>query len=115
MITPTTTEATAATIGEAHIKGLVDAIDALAARAARVEAASRARGWGFSEGEPSVYRGGSTIDEILDLRNLAEAGCLQGSLDACERFLADVSRRPGIVTCGEIQRFCAEIRAIATS
>lgn len=115
MITPTTTEATAATIGEAHIKGLVDAIDALAARAARVEAASRARGWGFSEGEQSVYSGGSIIDEILDLRNLAEAGCLQGSLDACERFLADVSRRPGIVTCGEIQRFCAEIRAIATS
>lgn len=98
-----------------HIEALVDAVDELAAKATRIEAASRARGWGFSEGESAVYRGGSTIDEILDLRNIAQAGCLEGSLNVCERFLTDVAGRPGIVTCGEIQRFCAELRSIATS
>jgi hypothetical protein len=98
-----------------HTETLVDAVDNLAAKAARIEAASRARGWGFSEGESAVYRGGSTIDEILDLRNIAQAGCLDGSLSVCERFLTDIAGRPGIVTCEEIQRFCAEVRIIATS
>lgn len=98
-----------------HIDMLVDAVDALAAKATRIEAASRDRGWGFGEGESAVYRGSATIDEILDLHNIAQAGCLEGSLEVCERFLTDVSRRPGIVTCGEIQRFCAELRNIATT
>jgi len=106
---------TATLTGNTHIQALVDAVDALAAKASRVEAASRARGWGFAEGESAVYRGSATIDEILDLRSIAQAGCLEGSLAECERFLTDVSRRPGIVTCAEIQRFCADLREIATS
>jgi len=93
----------------------VDAVDRLAAKAMQAEAASRGRGWGLGEGEAVVYRGSSTIDDILDLRNLAEAGMMSGSIDVCEKFLASISNRPGVVTCAEIAKFCAEARDIATS
>lgn len=98
-----------------HIKLIVDTVDAISTKACKIEAAARARGWGVGEGEPAIYSGSSTIDEVLDLRNIAQAGCLSGSLDVCERFLGDVSRRPGFVTCEEVKRFCAELRSIATS
>ena len=108
---------TTATITETpnHIREFVAAVDQLASRAERIEAASRGRGWGYGAGESAVYRGSSTIDDILDLRNLAEAGMMEGSIEVCEKFLSSISTRPGIVTCEEIAKFCAEARDIATS
>lgn len=98
-----------------HIHDFVDAVDKLAAKAQQIEAATRGRGWGLADGESAVYRGSSTIDDILDLRSLAEAGMMAGSLDTCDKFLADISKRPGIVTCAEVTRFCREAREMATS
>lgn len=98
-----------------HILDFVEAVAKFAEKAERVEAATRGRGWGFNEGESAVYRGGATIDEVLDLRSIAEAGMMAGSVEACDKFLASISKRPGVVTCSEIAKFCAEAREIAES
>lgn len=98
-----------------RIETFVKAVDSLSAKAARAKAGSLARGWGKAPGEHSVYRGSSTVDEVLDLHIIASEACMQNCIEECEKFLTMISKRPGAVTCEEVETFCNSVRELATT
>lgn len=102
------------TITSPHLNTFAQALDAFDSELRSVRDTTR-RHYGTGDGGDSVISKWHVIDVVLDLRNLAAAGCMDESLGSIDDFLDTIHSRPGVVIVAEVQAFMAELRDIATS